>query len=202
MPRHGRQDVHMIDPEPSLDNVHDALAKIVWLVEHGSADRWPNPVLREAALALLRPLLKLTDHALKSMKDAELAETQAVYGVVARKTSELLALPEADVYRAVVALCAEPGDPALTDGLPPLDQRVADKLSRFLVRVVVAYEGHDGDRDTSRRFVRLVHGHGAGDLRESEISQDLGYDRLPDDVRVELMKGTGQVQFQLYPKRT
>ncbi|WP_046504088.1 hypothetical protein [Streptomyces odonnellii] len=189
------------DPTPSLDDIHDTLAEIVRLVERGSADRWPNPVLRELVLTLLRKLSSLTGHALKGMRDAELAETQAVYGLVARKTSQLLGLPEADVYRAVIAMCDDAGNPALTDGLPPVDPRVADKLSRFLVRITVVYRGHEGDRDTPRRSVRMVHGHSPGDLRETEISQDVGYERLPDDIRVDLMKDAGQVQFQLFPKR-
>jgi hypothetical protein len=194
--------VNKTDPTSSLDEVHDTLATIVRLVERGPVDRWPNPVLRELALVLLRKLLKLTEHAQRSMKDAELAETQAVYGLVARKTSELLGLPEADVYRAVIAMCDEAGNPALTDGLPLLDPQVADRLSRFLVRITVEYRGHEGDRDTPRRSVRVVHGHGPGDLRETAISQDIGYERLPDDIRMELMKGVDQVQFQLFPKRS
>ncbi|NUL02174.1 hypothetical protein HRW07_02720 [Streptomyces lunaelactis] len=189
------------DPTPSLDDVRETLANIVRLVERGSVDHWPNPVLRELALALLRKLLKLTDHAQRSMRDAELAETQAVYGLVAHKASELLALPEAAVYRAVVSMCEKVESPTLTDGLPPLDPGVADRLSRFLVRIVVVYRGHEGDRDTPQRTVRLVHGHSPGDLRETEISQNVGYERLPDDVRVDLMKGIEQVQFQLFPGR-
>ncbi|MFF5652774.1 hypothetical protein ACFY8N_30805 [Streptomyces collinus] len=191
----------MTDAAPSLDDVRETLAKVVRLVEHGPSDRWPNPVLRELALALLGRLLKLTDHALKSVRNAELAETQAVYGLVARKVSELLDLPEADVYRAVIAMCDQAGELSLTDGLPPLDRPVADRLSAFLVRIVVVYQGHEGTRDTPRRLVRLMHGHGPGNLRESVIGQDLGYERLPEDVRMELMKGAGQVEFQLFPKR-
>lgn len=188
------------DPETSLDDVRDTLTHILRLVEHGSADRWPNPVLRELALALLRKLLKLTDHAQRSMRDAEMAETQAVYGLVARKASELLGLPEVEVYRAVVVMCEEADNPALTDGLGPLDPQIADKLSRFLVQIVVVYRGHEGDRDTPRRTVRLVHGRTPGDLRETEISQNVGYERLPEDIRMDLMKGVEQVRFQLFPK--
>ncbi|GAA2225826.1 hypothetical protein [Streptomyces indiaensis] len=189
------------DPAPSLDDVRDTLTNVVRLVERGSADHWPNPVLRELALGLLRKLLKLTDHAQRSMRDGELAETQTVYGLVARNMSKLLGLPEVEVYRAVVAMCEKADNPALTDGLPPLDPQVADRLSRFLVRIVVVYRGHEDDRDMPRRTVRLVHGYSPGDLRETEISQNVGYERLPEDVRMELLNGVEPVQFQLFPRR-
>jgi hypothetical protein len=189
------------DTLPALEEVRTGLERIVRLLESVPADRWPAPLVRELALRLLDQLLKLTARTLKNMKNAEIFESQAVYGAVARELSKRCGFKETDVYRAVIALCEKGDNPALTDGLPELEPLVAERLSRLLMQITVTYEPEQGDRDTPRRIVRAVYGEDMNSIKHTESVQSVVYERLPGPVRDKLIKDGTPVRFQLFPRR-
>lgn len=149
----------------------------------------------------VRVVLAVVDKMLRNVGDGEAEEEVAVYRILAEHLACELELPEAEVFRAVVDLCAGPGSHPLTASLPPVDQRIATDLRTSILQITVRYDAPKAR--PVKRTIKLLYGGDQWGVKARQVQSEISRDDLPSDVRERFLRdGAHEVTFQLYPRST
>lgn len=177
--------------ESVLRNLMGLLEQTVRTVESSTAAGTAARFSIEAALAVLA-------RGTHALADADAVQRAAVYGVVVEHLAPVVHAPEAAVFRALLELCGEPADGALTSALADADPLVVGALRRTLVRITVAY--NVAVIGSATRELEIWSEADRSGINRKQIRQEISWDDTPGDVRCRRVEqGEHTVSFQLFP---